>query len=101
MDTETVKAILQIKTEKHDTYISVVLPLFVGTVKEYCGQTFTIDGVELLPSGVQIAIAKWIEYNMQTAGVAGRSQGVSYSYSTELPGSIKTLLKPHRKLRFP
>ena len=101
MDLIEVKDILQIKTEKHDSYIGTVLPLFLDAAKEYCNNGFTdSEGTEDIPAGVRLAVAKWIEFNMHTAGVQSRSQGVSYSYSLELPDSVKILLRPHRRVRF-
>lgn len=100
MDTETVKGILQIKTEKHDSYIGIVLPMFIQAVKTKCNNKFlNSDGVESIPEDVKIAIAKWIQLNMHIAGVQGRSQGVSYSYSTEIPETILALIRPYKKLR--
>lgn len=100
MDTPTVKNILGITTTRHDTYLDTVVPLFKETIQSYCGQTFKNDAGEvILPGPVQIALAKWVEYNMHRAGVTGASEsGVSYSYDTDIPQHIKTLLRPHRKL---
>lgn len=99
MEVTTVKNILGITTTKHDTYLNEVTPLFVETAKSYCNNDFlNDDGVEVLPGAVKIAIAKWIEYNMHTAGVSGRSQGISYSYDTNVPDGIKALLKAYRRV---
>lgn len=101
MDIQEVKDINRWNTEKHDSYIGIVLPMFVEAVKGYCGNPFTDEnGVESLPGSVRVAVAKWIEFNVLQSGVSGRSQGVSYSYETQVPDSIKMLLQPHRRLKF-
>jgi hypothetical protein len=98
MDIQQVKNILGITTDKHDTYLSMVIPLFVEQASDYCNQSFDEKN---LPGGVQLYVAKAIEFNMGSATIKGRSMGnVSYSYNTELPESITKLLRPYRKLRF-
>jgi hypothetical protein len=101
MDVTTVKNILGITTTKHDTYLTKVIPLIVEYAKDECYQDFLDDdGVEQLPGGVKVFVAKAIEYNMNTAGVTSRSQGVSYSYDTDFPKSIMRFLSPYRRLKW-
>jgi hypothetical protein len=101
-DVTNVKTMLQIKTEKHDDYLKEVLPLFIEKAKADCNNTFLDDnGNEVLPAGVKLYVAKAIEYNMGPVNLKGRKMGeVSYSYETELPGSITKHLKPYKRLRF-
>lgn len=101
MDVTQVKDINNWTTTKYDGYIATVLPGFIAATKSYCGQTFEdSNGIESIPADVEIAIAKWVELNTLQAGVNSRSQGVSYSYDTSIPGSIKSLLRPHRRLKW-
>jgi hypothetical protein len=100
--TESVKAILQIKTSNHDPYIEVMVPLLVEFTKEWCNNSFKNEqDKEEIPSGVQIFVAKSIEYLMNKSGVASRTMGsVSYSYDLDFPPSVMKFLKPYRKVRF-
>ncbi|MEC5422122.1 phage head-tail connector protein [Virgibacillus sp. C22-A2] len=101
MEVSDVKSILRWKTTKHDDYTTTMLPLMIEAVKDDCNNPFIDEnGKESLPGGVQIAVAKWIEYNTNQAGVTGRSQGVSYSYDVNVPDSIKSFLRPYKRLRF-
>lgn len=101
MDVIDVKNMLGIKTDKHDSYLVQVIPLFIEIIKDKCNNKFLNEnGDESLPAGVQVAVAKWCEYNMHTAGVNSKSQGVTYSYDTDIPPSILRLIRPYRKLRF-
>jgi hypothetical protein len=102
MTTEEVKDILGVTTTKHDTYFNTVVPLFDEAAKDYCNNSFlNDDGVEELPGGVKVAIAKWCEYNMNKAGLKHWTMGeVNYIYDTTIPDSIKDLLKRHRRLKF-
>ncbi|WP_438421640.1 phage head-tail connector protein [Bacillus siamensis] len=100
MDIQTVKNMLGIKTDSHDTYLAEVLPLFIDQAKDWCNNSFMVNGDEKLPAGVKLYVAKAIEHNMTPSNLSGRSMGdVSYSYETELPSSITKLLAPYRKLR--
>ena len=101
MDLQNVKNMLQFNTDKHDSYLLEVIPLFIDQAKEYCNNTFMKDGKEELPSGVKLYIVKAIEYNMKPVTLKGKTMGeVSYSYETELPKSIMKYLAPYRKVRF-
>ncbi|MCM3108775.1 phage head-tail connector protein [Bacillus velezensis] len=100
MDIQTIKNMLGIKTDSHDAYLAEVLPLFIDQAKDWCNNSFTVNGEEKLPAGVKLYVAKAIEHNMTPSNLSGRSMGdVSYSYETELPSSITELLAPYRKLR--
>ncbi|MGG3625529.1 phage head-tail connector protein [Bacillus gobiensis] len=98
MDIQHVKKILGITTTKHDEYLSTVIPLFIEQASDYCNQSFDEKN---LPGGVQLYLAKSIEFNMGSSTLKGRSMGnVSYSYNTELPESVTKLLRPYKRLRF-
>lgn len=89
------------KNDKHNDYVETMLPLMIEAVKDYCNNPFKDDdGKENIKGGAKIAVAKWIEYNTIQAGIESRSQGVSYSYSIDIPDSIKTLLRPYKRVRF-
>lgn len=101
MEVTEVKSILNWKKEKYDEYIKTMLPLMTEAVKEYCNNPFIDDDEkENIPSGVRVAIAKWIEYNTIQSGVTSKNQGVSYSFDGNIPDNIKTLLRPHRRVKF-
>ena len=100
MEITEVKALNGIKTDKHDEYLAAMIPLMEEVVKEYCNDDF-VDGEQVtFPSSIKVAIAKWVQFNMLQTGVSGRSQGVSYSYETQLPDSVKVYLKPFRKVKW-
>lgn len=101
MDIQTVKDILRITTTKHDIYIDTMLPLMTDIVEEKFYGSFELDETDnkIIPSAAKIAIAKWIEFNMNRAGLESESEGISYSYSLEVPKSIKEML-PREKVKF-
>ncbi|MCM3425555.1 phage head-tail connector protein [Bacillus paralicheniformis] len=102
MDIETVKRLLQIKTDKHDEYLQEAVPFFVDIAKDYCNNSFMKDGAESLPSGVKVFVAKAVEFNMNPSNLSSRSMGdVSYTFVTDLPRPVWEYLRPHKKLRFP
>lgn len=101
MDTQLVKDILQITTTKHDKYIETMIPLMTDIVEEKFFGSFAVDELnkKIIPSTAKVAIAKWIEFNMNRAGLESESEGISYSYSLEVPKSIKEML-PREKVKF-
>jgi acetylornithine/succinyldiaminopimelate/putrescine aminotransferase len=101
MDLQSVKNMLSIKTTQHDTYLNEVIPLFIEQAKDYCNNSFLVDGTEALPAGVKLYVAKAIQFNMTPSNLKGRTMGeVSYSYETDLPRSITRLLAPYRRVKF-
>jgi hypothetical protein len=105
MDVSDVKTLLQIPAEdtSKDEYLAAALPLLVDYAKDYCNQTFTEDGVEVLPGGVQLAIAKMAEYNMANVTETSTTVGaysVTYTTGSEYPKSITKLLRPYRRAVF-
>lgn len=101
MLTVEIKELLGLNTNKHDVYIEAMVPILAEYAKDYCNNSFFIGNEEVIPGPVKLFVAKAIEYNMNPAGVSGRSMGgASYSYETDFPPSITRLLKPYRKVRF-
>jgi hypothetical protein len=101
MDLQSVKNMLSIKNTQHDDYLLEVIPLFIEQAKDYCNNSFLVDGAEELPAGVKLYVAKAIQFNMNPSNLKGRTMGeVSYSYETDLPRSITRLLAPYRRVRF-
>jgi Phage gp6-like head-tail connector protein len=101
MNTEEVKRLLGITTDKQDVFITEMLLLLTEFVKDYTNNKFETDGEEVLPGGVKLFIARAIQYNMNPTGVTGRSMGgASYSYDTDYPPSLMRLLRPYKRVRF-
>ncbi|WP_424162167.1 phage head-tail connector protein [Bacillus amyloliquefaciens] len=95
MDIQQVKRMIGITTDKHDAYLSEVVPILIEFAADECKNTFD---PKALPAGVKIFVAKATEYNMTPSGLSGRSMGdVSYSYNTEFPQHIMKNLYPYRK----
>lgn len=101
MDIETVKRLLQIKTDEHDEYLEEAVPFYVEFAKDKCNDSFTKDDKEVLPYGVQLFVAKAVEFNMNPVDLSSRSLGdASFSFITELPETIWAYLSPYKKLRW-
>jgi Phage gp6-like head-tail connector protein len=101
MDITTVKNMLQITTNQHDEYIAEMLPTFIEQAKDYCNNSFLVNGVEVLPGGVKLYVAKAIEFSMHPSNLRSRTMGeVSYTYEVDVPRSITKYLSPYRKVRF-
>lgn len=102
MDIDEVKTILGIKNDKHDEYLTTMIPILTDHVKEFCNNKFENEaGDTVLPGGVRLFIAKACEHNMQNAGLKGRTMGtVSYTYDLEFPNSLLSFIRPYKRLRF-
>ncbi|MFJ5794462.1 phage head-tail connector protein [Bacillus atrophaeus] len=95
MDIKQVKRMIGITTDKHDAYLSEVVPILIEIAADECKNTFD---PEALPAGVKMFVAKAAEYNMAPSGLSGRSMGdVSYSYNTKFPQHITKNLYLYRK----
>jgi hypothetical protein len=102
MDIQTVKRLLQIKTNKHDEYLTEAVPFYVDIAKDYCNNDFTKDNEEVLPSGVKLFVAKACEFSMNPVNLSAQTLGnASFSFVTELPKTVWEYLSPYKKLRFP
>ncbi|TCN25487.1 phage head-tail connector protein [Mesobacillus foraminis] len=95
------KDLLGITTTKHDVYLDTIIPLFVEYIQDYCNNSFIDEyGQVVFKGGAKIALVKMIEFNMNKSGISSRSFGeVSYSYTTDFPPSILTLLQPYSRIR--
>lgn len=101
MNTEEVKTLLGITTDKHDAFITEMIVILTEFVKDYTNNKFLNENKEVLPGGVKLFIARAIQYNMNPTGVTGRSMGgASYSYDTDYPPSLIRLLRPYKRVRF-
>jgi hypothetical protein len=100
MDIQRVKKLIGIKNDKHDEYLTEIVPLLVDFAKDECHNSFVDkDGNENIPSGVVIFVAKAAQFYMTNTGLASRSMDtVSYSFATELPETILKNLNPYRKM---
>ncbi|MFT4415319.1 phage head-tail connector protein [Fredinandcohnia humi] len=103
MEIQAVKAILGIKTDKHDPYLTAVVPLFEEKIKVRANNRFVnAEGKEVLPLDLQHTLAKWIQHDINSnPGLEARRMGdVSYNYDNEMPDFVRRDIAPHRKLRF-
>ncbi|MGM9987229.1 MAG: phage head-tail connector protein [Bacillaceae bacterium] len=101
MDYTEVKAILGYKTNKHDSYIDTVIPMFIEWMEDDCNYCFRDEsGNYNLRGGAKIALAKMIEHNINQAGLSSKTMGeVQYTYDTNFPVSILNMLAPYRRIR--
>ncbi len=63
----------EIKTDRHDEYLSEIVPILIESASDFCSNTFD---PEALPAGVKLFVAKAAEYNMNPSGLSGRSMGM-------------------------
>ena len=47
-----------------------VLPLFIDQAKDWCNNSFIVNGDEKLPAGVKLYVAKAIEHNMTPSNLS-------------------------------
>lgn len=102
MELQSVKNLLGISTDKHDGYLAEMIPILIDYAKEFCNNPF-LDGnnQEELPGSVKLFVAKAAQFNMNPAGIKGRSMGgASYSYDTDFPESIMRLLRTNKRVKF-
>ena len=97
LDVAQVKALLGLTTSKHDIFIEEMIPILIEYTQAYCNNQFKGQ----LPGPVKLFVARAIQFNMNPVGVSSRSMGgASYSYETNYPDSLTSMLKPYRKVRF-
>ena len=59
------------------------------------------DGSIDVPDGVRLFMAKFIELNSTNSSLKSRSMGtVSYTYQSEMPAALMSLLRPYKRIRF-
>ena len=117
MNTQDIKHILEIDHTDHDNYIRKMIPLTIDVIKNYTKNDFMVANPDYDPSrpisstnkrkiekfegGVEIAVAKIIEFYMLESGVQSETiSKVSTSFATDLPKSILDLLKPYKRMKF-
>lgn len=92
-----VKILAGIKTDEHDDFIETYCAVCFDWIKAYCNNEFT-KGV---PKAVELFMAKALNLNMTPVHLKARSMGtVSYTYNTEYPESVLSLLTPYRRVKF-
>lgn len=112
LSVKEIKKILQIEDTRHDEYIEIMLPIIIALVEKYCNDVFAMrddssfykkdeDGYKIIDIGIVICIAKIIEFYMLKSGVTQNTVSrMSFSFSNDLPNSIKSVLNEYRKVRF-
>ena len=92
MTMQEVKAILKISDDKHDDYISAMLPRVESFVKQYCKRTD-------IPDGLEVAVAKIIQYELQDPSLQSRTIGdLSWSHKPNYPDNIMKILNAYKRL---
>lgn len=105
-DVQAVKEILGIPytDTKKDQYFRDNLPYAYEDVVGQTNNSFggvQPDGSIKVPRPVMKYMAKAMEFDLLKLGVKSRSMGsVSYTYSDDLPVTVKNLLLPYKKVRF-
>lgn len=112
LSSKDVKEILQMDETEHDNYINIMIPIVISIVENYCNDVFAVRNVDgtlfkdqegylIFEAGIILAIAKIIEFYMLESGISQNTVSrVTYTFSTELPKSIKDILNQYRKVRF-
>lgn len=93
----SLKTDLKAMTGADDAYLDIMIPILIDLANNETNRDYTeLD----LPHGIKLFIAKAIEYNKTQGGLQARSMGsVSYTYDTDFPNSIMSLLKPYKRIR--
>ena len=74
--------------------------LLLEWVKDTCKNDFMVNGEEVLPGGVVLFLNKAEDYLRNVQGISSESLGdYSVSFDTDLPQSLKRLLRPYRKVK--
>ncbi len=93
---EKLKVRLEIKENKQDDLLNTILEDAEAEILDFCNRSILLRKME--PLQRELAI---IYYNrMGSEGESSRSEGgVSVSYSTEIPESIKVRLMSYKRLK--
>lgn len=92
-----IKLLANITTDEHDEFIELYFSLCLDWIQAYCNNSFG----EEIPPAVYLFIAKAVRMNMKPVELKARTMGtVSYTYNTEYPESMLSLLTPYRRLKF-
>ena len=77
-----------------------IMQSYLDWINDYCNQEFELDK---LPGGVKLALHRLMESHEELPPNVARVQvsdiSVSYFHG-DMPDSIKSLLKPYRKVKF-
>lgn len=97
-----VKTLLSISDDTKDDQIELLIPIVEDFVVRYCNDDFGDgDGVTSFPAGLKLPASQLIKFAMTYKGVSGESIGdYSVSFFGAIPESIRTGLKPYKKLKF-
>lgn len=93
---ERLKIRLEIKNTDEDNLLTMLLDDAEGEILDYCNRDVLLPKMESLQRELAI-----IYYNrMGSEGESSRSEGgVSVSYSTVIPESLKSRLRSYRRLK--
>ncbi len=98
------KALAQIKGDKSDEYIKMMLPLLAEHVAEYVYDAIgeeVVAPISGMKANYKVFIAKALQHNMTNAGVKGRSMGtVSYTYNIDFPKALYGQYLPRKRAKF-
>ena len=98
------KALAQIKGDKSDEYIKMMLPLLAEHVAEYVYDAIgeeVVTPISDMKANYKVFIAKALQHNMTNAGVKGRSMGtVSYTYNIDFPKALYGQYLPRKRAKF-
>ena len=98
------KALAQIKGDKSDEYIKMMLPLLAEHVAGYVYDAIgeeVVAPISDMKANYKVFIAKALQHNMTNAGVKGRSMGtVSYTYNIDFPKALYGQYLPRKRAKF-
>lgn len=98
------KALAQIKGDKSDEYVKMMLPLLAEHVAEYVYDAIgeeVVAPISDMKASYKVFIAKALQHNMTNAGVKGRSMGtVSYTYNIDFPKALYGQYLPRKRAKF-
>lgn len=103
-DIDFVKSTLGPKWDDADLLIRSLLPaayeFVVGATSNDFGGVRNDGSIEV-PASVRLFMAKYIELISKDTSLKSRSMGsVSYSYQSEIPSALMSLLRPYKRMRF-
>lgn len=100
LEKSEVKKLLKIPDAdtSQDDFIEAMIPIATEFAESHCNRSFAND----MPFGVKLGVAKLIESFGSNNNVSSESIGdLSQSFfSSDIPDSVKTFLKPYRQVKF-
>jgi hypothetical protein len=99
---DEVKTLLNISDTSKDDFITAMIPITEDFVIRYCNNDFTdADSVTTFSAGLKLPVVQLIKFAMEYKGVSSEGIGdYSVSFFGAIPESIRTGLKPYKKLKF-